>query len=401
MTASPRLVLFWASAAQASVSLLTLGLPAIGPDLREEYGLSLAGLGAVLTASLLGAGLSLITLGMAVDRYGGRATTLGGSLLAAMAVAGAAFSESGAVLIGLLFVTGLGMAAVPIAGIGSLFRAFEPSRRAWAIGIRQTAVPVGGVIGALLLPGLVALGGVRLALLACAGAMGLTCLGFATVAGEASGAPVAPLSRLRRIWRTPGIRRLLIVAGLYVVVLQSMLSFTVPAARAAGLSAFLAGATFVAVNVTAGIARVVWGLLADRAGGTRRVQMMVGAGSVAATGGVMFALSLHFGALVVVPAAILFSFGALGWNALVYVSAGERAGPELANQSVALAATIVFICGALSTPPLGALAEHAGWDVFWLVNAGLAGIGALVAMRLPRATPYPAGLAAGITESNV
>ena len=204
MTASPRLVLFWASAAQASVSLLTLGLPAIGPDLREEYGLSLAGLGAVLTASLLGAGISLLSLGIAVDRYGGRATTLGGSLLAATAVAGAAFSESGAVLVGLLFVTGLGMAAVPVAGIGSLFRAFEPSRRAWALGIRQTAVPVGGVIGALLLPGLVALGGVRLALVGCAVAMGLTCLGFATVAGEASGAPVAPLSRLRRIWRTPG-----------------------------------------------------------------------------------------------------------------------------------------------------------------------------------------------------
>jgi MFS family permease len=401
MSASPRVVLLWACAAQASVSLLTLGLPAIGPDLREEYGLTLAGLGAVLTAALLGAGVSLLGLGIAVDRYGGRATTLAGSLLAAAAVAAAAFTQSGAVLVGLLFVTGLGMAAVPIAGIGSLFRAFDASKRAWALGMRQTAVPVGGVIGALLLPGLVALGGVRLALIVCSAAIGLTSLGLAAVAGAASGTPAAPLSRLRRIWQTPGIRRLLVVAALYVIVLQSTLSFTVPSARAAGLSAFLAGATFVVVNVTSGIARVVWGLLADRAGGTRRVQMMVGAGSVAATGGVLFALSLHFGALVVFPAAILFSFGALGWNALVYVSAGERAGPELASQSVALAATIVFVCGAVSTPPLGALAEHAGWDVFWITNAGLAGIGALVASRLPRAAPYPSSLTAGITESSV
>ena len=41
----------------------------------------------MLTASLLGAGISLLTLGMAVDRYGGRATTLGGSLVAAISKA--------------------------------------------------------------------------------------------------------------------------------------------------------------------------------------------------------------------------------------------------------------------------------------------------------------------------
>ena len=44
-----------------------------------------------------------------------------------------------------------------------------------------------------------------------------------------------------------------------------------------------------------------------------------------------------------VAAAVLFGFGALGWNALVYVSAGERAPPELAARSVAVAATVVFL----------------------------------------------------------
>jgi MFS family permease len=390
VTLSPRLVLIWASAAQSSISLLNFGLPAIGPDLRSEYGLSLAGLGAVLTASLLGSGIALIAAGIAVDRYGGRATTLAGSTLAAAALAGAAFAQSGPMLVVLLFVSGLGTAAVPIAGIGSLFRVYDPGKRGWALGVRQMAVPLGGVVGALLLPGLVALGGVRLALLVSAAAVGLACFGFSAVAGEAVAPPERSRLVLGRVWRTPGIRRLLVVAAFYIVVLQALLSYTVPAARDAGLSAFLAGATFVAVNVTAGVARVVWGRLADGAGGTRRVRMIVSAGWVAASGGVLFALALHFGALVVIPAAVLFSFGALGWNALVYVSAGERAGPELANQSVALAATIVFVCSALCTPPLGALAERAGWDVFWIVNSVLAAVGALIAARLPRGQPSAA-----------
>jgi len=91
---------------------------------------------------------------------------------------------------------------------------------------------------------------------------------------------------------------------------------------------------------------------------------------------------LHVGAALVVPAAVLFGFGALGWNALVYVSAGERTAPELAGRSVATAATVVFLISALCTPPLGALADHAGWDVFWVVTAVLAALGALAASRL-------------------
>lgn len=389
MTGSPRTVLVWASAAQASNSLVNFGLPAIGPQLREEFGLSLAGLGAVLTAALLGSGVALIAAGKAVDRFGARATTLAGSALAVAGITAAAFAPSGAALFVLLVVSGVGMAAIPIAGIGSVFRVFEPARRGWALGVRQMAVPAGGVIGASLLPAFDALGGARLALLFCAGAGAVTGLVFALVAGD-----IRPLARpqagLRRIWKTPGIQRLLVVAAFYIVVLQALLAYTVPAARDAGLSPFLAGATFFAVNITAGVARVVWGLLADRGGGTRRVQMLISAGWVATAGGVLFALSLHVSALVVIPAAILFAFGALGWNALVYVAAGERAAPELAGQSVAVAATLVFVLSAVSTPPMGALAEHAGWDVLWVTTAVLAAAGALVATRLPRGRPETA-----------
>ena len=47
-TRSARLVLTSASAAQVAVSFVTFGLPAIGPQLRDEFGLGLPGRGAVL-----------------------------------------------------------------------------------------------------------------------------------------------------------------------------------------------------------------------------------------------------------------------------------------------------------------------------------------------------------------
>ena len=195
------------------------------------------------------------------------------------------------------------------------------------------------------------------------------------------------------------MQRLFVVAALYIIVLQAVLSYTVPAVEAAGLTAFAASLTYFAINVTAMISRVAWGHVADRDGGSRRTRTLVEVGAVAAVGAVLFTLSLHVGTAFVVLGAVLFGFGALGWNALVYVSAGERAPPELAARSVAVAATVVFLLSAISTPLLGALAEAAGWDIFWIVTGLLAAAGVvrrrrrLPDLRLARAllSPGPPG----------
>jgi MFS family permease len=183
------------------------------------------------------------------------------------------------------------------------------------------------------------------------------------------------------------MRRLLVVGCFYVVVLQALISYLVPAVRAAGFSSVVASAAFLAVNVAAMVSRVVWGHVADRASGSRRVRTLVETGAVAAAGALLFAGALHLGVAAVLATALAFGFGALGWNAVLYVMAGERAPVELAGRSFAVAATVVFVVSALSTPPLGALAAHAGWNVFWIVTAVLAGVGAFVAARLPRTVP--------------
>jgi MFS family permease len=384
---SPRVVLIVASVAQAAVSFASFGLPSIGPELREEFGLGLAGLGAVLTASLFGSGLALIAAGVAVDRVGARVAMLAGTALATCGLVAAATAGSTPVLFAGLVVSGLGSSVVPIAGTGALFRVYPPTRRGWALGVRQTAVPLGGSIAALAMPGLARLGGVELALGVAAGAVAVTGTAFALLPDEGRSGVVGVERPFRSIWRARGMQRLLVVAAFYIVVLQAVLSYTVPAARAAGLSAFAAGATYFAVNITAMVSRITWGRIADRQQGGRRTRTLVETGVVAAGGALLFTFALHAGPVATMAAAVVFGFGALGWNALVYVSAGERAVPGLAGRSVAVAATVVFLVSAICTPPLGALAASAGWDVFWVTTAALAGIGALVAATLPRALP--------------
>jgi MFS family permease len=383
-THSARIVLIAASAAQVAVSFVTFGLPAIGPELREEFELGLPGLGAVLTAAFLGSGLSLLASGVAVDRLGSRTAMAVGTLLGASALVVAAVADTAWSFGIALVVFGVGSSVVTIAGVGALFRAYPAERRAWALGVRQMAVPLGGMLGAVLVPALEAVGGVTTVLLTAAAAVGLTGAAFALAGDSLRGG--RQVRGFRTVLSAPGMRRLLVVAAFYIVVLQAALVYALPASRAADLSALAAGATFFAIQAAAGVARVVWGRIADRDAGRRRARTLAEAGVVAAAGALLFAGALHLGALLAVPAAVVLGFGALGWNALVYVSAGERAPQKLAGRSVAVAATVIFGLAALATPPLGALAHEAGWDAFWVTVAALALAGSAIAATIPRLT---------------
>jgi MFS family permease len=64
--------------AQASVSALPLGLPAVAPEIRSELGLSLAATGALLAASNVGIIAVLLAWGALADRVGERVVIVAG-----------------------------------------------------------------------------------------------------------------------------------------------------------------------------------------------------------------------------------------------------------------------------------------------------------------------------------
>ena len=376
-------MLLGASAAQAAVSFIILGLPAIGPQLRERFGLSLPALGALLATMQFGSGIALIGAGRAVDRWGARAATRAGTGLAAFGLAlGAAAHSTPALFAGLLL-AGLGAAVVPVSGAGAIFRAYPPRRRAWALGVRQMAVPVGGMVAAVAVPALNALGGTRLVLAVGAVAVGLIGVAFSAVSDEVRIRHDESVRLVRGIWHGPGLLRLLVVTVAYLFVLQAVLIYTVPAMRAAGFSTFEAGTAYFVVNVTAIVSRLVWGRLADRGHGTRRRQTLVESGLMASVGALAFGLALHGGLVLVLVAVGFFGFAALGWNAVVYALAGEWTRPELAGRAFATAATVVFVGAALVNPMIGALADRAGWDVVWAVAAAVGLCGTAAASSLP------------------
>ena len=303
----------------------------------------------------------------------------GGTALGAAGLFAAAAAGSPLALAAGLVLFGVGSSVVTIGGAGALFRAYPAERRGWALGVRQMAVPLGGMIGAVLVPALEAVGGVSTVLLAAATAVLLSGAAFAVVADSAARGPAAA--------RLPGdpagarMQRLLVVAAFYIVVLQAVFVYTVPAARDAGLSALAAGRD-VLRDPGHG-----WGgarrLGPGRRSGRRRppdADARRGRGRCCGRRGALRAspstrrrgrASRGRGLRVRRPRL----------ERLVYVSAGERAPPELAGPVGRGRGD----GGLRSLGPCDSgtrCARARGWDVFWLATAALALAGAAVAATL-------------------
>jgi MFS family permease len=377
-----RTILVLAVASQAAFSMITFGLPAIGADIRDKFDLGPAGFGAVFAAVGLGSAAALIPAGALVDRFGGRRILVIGGIVNGIGLLLAAAAGSAETFAAALVLAGIGGAAVPVAGMTALLRVFEPERRGMAMGWRQLGVPLGGTIGAAVLPALAAVGGVRLAMAGAGVAATATALAFALVSdGRPAALRTGAGQSVLGVLRIPGFKPLLAVGLLYVLALGAILAHYVGALRDAGLSSTAAAAGFVALNITAALSRIVWGRVADGGGGTRRARTLrdIGILTVGATCVMPFVLA------VTAPAAVVFgvvvSFGAFGMNGVLYLLSGELAGPSRAGRAVGVASTVVFGTGSLAAPIAGFAIERTGYDAVWVMSAAVAAAGALVAWR--------------------
>jgi MFS family permease len=374
-----RTTLIIAVIAQSAVSVVQFGLPAIGMEVRDQFGLGPAGFGAVFAAVGLGSAVALIPTGMLVDRFGARPVLLAGAGINLVAYLVASLAGSAALFSAAIFVAGIGSAAVPVAGMSSLLREFPPQKRGIALGWRQLAVPLGGTIGAAALPLLAHVGGVRLALTATALFTASTAAVFAKLSLPGSGE--TRRLRLDGALTAPGMRSLLVVGLLYVYALSAALTYIVPAARDDGIGRTAAGALFVILNLAAAASRLVWGRMADRAGGTRRVRTLTECGALAAVAGLAMPVALHLGLVPAVLVTVALAFGCFGWNGVLYVTAGELVGAERAGRAVGVASTMVFGAGSLASPVTGLVAEAGGYDLMWLTAAAASAAGALFARQ--------------------
>lgn len=364
--------------AQASYSAVFLGVPVLAPALRAEYDLSLTGVGLVIAAATLGSVPTLLPWGLLADRLGERIVLAAGLALASAALAVAAFAPSLAVLVGALTLAGAAGASVNAASGRAVMGWFAPAERGLALGIRQTAVPLGGAAAALALPPTAAAGGVRAGLFVLAGGClaaalaGLAGLREAQVAEDGSFGDVMHPLRDRRIWRLAG------ASALFVVAQTGILAFTVLFLHEErGLSTTAAGGVLALMLALGAALRIASGWWSDRV--RSRVPPLRRLGFALTASLALTAALTEAHLALLLPALVVAGALSQSWNALSFTATAELAGRARSGAALGLQQTALSVAGAATPVLFAAVVAATSWPVGFALVAlfPLAGGGAV------------------------
>jgi predicted MFS family arabinose efflux permease len=281
---------------------------------------------------------------------------------------------------------GLGNGIQNPAGSAAIMRWFPPRQRGVAMGIRQTGVPLGGILAASLAPVLAFAYGWRIAY-ALGGLMALMGAALIFVAyydpprrAEASAAAlrsIRDLTRDKQIWWLGFIFNCQLftqssVTTYFVLFLHEALDISV-----VGAAALLA-----VVNGAAMVGRIGWGLLSDRHFQGRRRPVLVIIILLTVCGALgAAAMPRQTPLFLAVGLAVLLGSSAFAWTGVLGTLVIETAGRESAGSAISLVQVLATPAALLGPPFFGFLTDQTGtYRAAWLALA-LAGTLGLIAVR--------------------
>jgi MFS family permease len=385
---SPWRVLALALGAQVGISVIDQGIPTLAGFLKRDLELSAGGAGLLVSAYYFGKILGSYAAGIAADRLGERRVLVLGGAVAAAFVALAAAAGPVSLLFVLLLLAGVAGAAGTPAGGRLVLVAFPAERRGLALGIRQTGIPLGGIIAAGALPPIAATAGWRWSLVAAAG---LAILGLLPLALTRIDRVTEPL--LENVERPRGQQRnvylltlwaCLIVSGQYALLVFLVLDLH----ETASLS-LTTGALLLAIaNATGIVGRIAWGAASDRALANGRKPLLLLLTAVG-LGGVLLLLLVPRDAPLAVLAvmASIAGLSLIGYQGLWITMLAESAGTRQVGAATGFAITFVTISMALSPPLYGLIADAAGtYRAVWAALAVVVAL-AFIPAALVRESP--------------
>ncbi|MET9228622.1 MFS transporter [Lentzea sp. NPDC003310] len=361
--------------AQGTNAAVFLGLPAISPQLQEHFSLTLPQVGLLLGAVNLGTMIALVPWGVVADKRGERLVMTIGGVGAAVCLLSVALGNAwiaGLALLG----AGLFGASVNAASGRAVMSWFSKESRGLAMGVRQTATPLGAALTAAVLPGIAISSGVPVAFVALAGVTAFVALAVALLVREPPGA-VRAGSDHGLVLRDPRLLRLSLASGLLVVPQFTATALMVPLLHEhRGMSVTAAAAVFAVAQLLGGAGRLAVGVWSDRVRsriGPLKIVSLVTAGGFVLVA-VLDQAPLPVLVAVLVPTALC----ALCWNGLAVTEAGELAPDGRSATAIAMQNSANYLSAAITPFVAAFVAVSVGWPAAMV----LAAVAAVVARVL-------------------
>ncbi|OWW19066.1 MFS transporter [Noviherbaspirillum denitrificans] len=386
-------VLGVAVAAQTMAAVVSQGVYTLVPFWQSAFQLSQASAGLAVTFMNAGQILSMVLLGMAIDRHGERNVVALTMIAMGLSAFGAAAFGTHYVSL-LLFLTMLGAwyASVQPGGTRAIMRWFPPHLRGIATGVRQAGLPLGTAAAAMALPLLAVRYGWQTAVYV-QGVVGIAGgILFGLFHRDNVGDVAAPGAspRLRELVallsKNPAFWPVLI-AGVAMATFQYTFSAHVLLFLSRQLEIPIVTAAFIfAVAQGVGIAgRVSLAGISDRLWPGRRMRSL---------GWTMCACAAVVTVLMLLPVqppmwlmvtlfAVLGLFG-IGWYPLWLLQVAEMAPKTAMASTVSFAMTLNLVAISAMPPLFGLAVDLGGYRTAWTLLIALLVLGALQLKRVPR-----------------
>jgi sugar phosphate permease len=354
-------ILTLGTAAQTAYSGVFLGIPILAPALRAEYDLTLPEVGLVIAAVNVGSVVTLLPWGLLADRLGERYVLGTGLSGASLALTVAAFAPSLAVLVAAIVVAGALGAGVNAASGRAVLGWFEQRQRGFALGIRQTAVPLGGTLAALALPPIAGGWGVRGGLIALASGCFVTAVAGLVGLREAP-ADEEELDDLVHPLKDERVWRLSIGSGLILGAQACILGFAVLFLHGErGLSTAEAGAVLAATQVMGGFLRIAAGRWSDHV--RARLRPLRQLSTALAVSLVVTSILTNAPLALLLPALAIAGALSLSWNGLSFTATAELAGRARSGAALGFQQTALSVASTAAPPVFAAVVDAGSWSL--------------------------------------
>jgi len=362
------------------------GINTLAPFYQDELGLSRAQVGLFFSSFYLAMTGASFATGWLADRFGVRKTTLYGHALVGLCTIAAAFTPSFELGCVSFFLAGFGYSFLNPASTIGVMTWFAPDERATAMGAKQTGVPAGGVLTAILAPSMVLVAGWRGALAALGAMNFLFAFVFSSLWREPKSRAAASAERPAdprggdRPFNPWGLLPVSCATAIYLIGQMVLITYVPLYLKdALGFSAYWASQALALTQAGAMIGRTGWGLASDRVFGGRRKIVLIIIGLVSSAG--IGALSLMGGATsYFLLLSLLFVAGVsiVGYQGVSYALIGEIAGRAKTGTGLGMMITINSAAATVGTPAFGYIVDRTGsYALGWQVLALTIGAGVL------------------------
>jgi len=352
---------------QAMVSMALLALPVMAPVVAVALGVSTAYTGLYVAVVYAGAMVASLAAGAAVARFGAIRVSQAGLLLCAAGLGLCVVPSLPAIALGALLI-GLGYGPITPASSHLLALTTPAHRLSLVFSVKQTGVPLGGVLAGAGVPGLLLLVDWQGALLVASAASLLCALAAQPLRQEldADRDPNASLALgslgqpVRLVLSHPALTMLAGCSFVFSCAQLSLTTFLVVYLHETLAYGLVAAGLALSLSQFGGVAgRILWGWVADRWLGARRMLALLAA--VMALSGVATAL-LQPGMSAVLVLGVLFVFGAsaVGWNGVYLAEVARQAPPGMASIATGGTLAFTFFGVVLGPPVFGAISAMFG-----------------------------------------